>query len=96
MNLKTIQVTDGNVLIRIEKGNTTSDSGIVLARATDKQKALEAEAYRAVVVKSLSYKTGDIVYVSKWEVHHCMIDGEQLAVVNEKNVLLVISKHDGN
>jgi len=81
------------VLLKLEDKDLKTEDGLFQKHTTGER--TEAFAISGVVVslpKDNEYNlaVGDTVYVSKWEYHKMLIDGEEYAAVLYKNIILKI------
>lgn len=82
-----------NVLLKLAEEDVVTDTGLVQAHT--KGERTEAWALMAEVIEkgpevNKSVKSGDIVYVGKWEIQHATINGKKLAIAKDKDLLLAI------
>lgn len=80
--------SEGKILFKKDDKDTQTAEGLYIAHS-------EGEKTEAVAIKGTVLSTGaetiavgDIIYVSKWEVHQVTIDGQPYYVCKESDVLL--------
>lgn len=95
-----ITMFNNYVLIKLDESDEQTEGGLYLP--TTKGERTDAWALKAVVtavpspednviddenILLLSLKPGDVIFVSKWEIHNLMLGTEKYAAVRAKDIM---------